>query len=903
MTNFLYNLIIFPVIQIIDLSYYFLFRISFDHGISILGVSIIVSGLTLPLYYMAEKWQVKERNIQNKMRTGIKKIKNVFSGDEQYLVLSTYYRQNRYHPIFAMRSTFGILLQIPFFIAAYSFLSRFEVLKGESFLFIKDLGNPDALLSIGRFSFNILPVLMTLLNILSGFVYTRGFLLREKIQLYGIAVIFLLILYNSPSGLVLFWTMNNVFSLIKNIILGLKNPKKTTYFILCLLIVFFDIYILFFHRGYFVKRLFAASFVSVFFFLPLLENILRKIKNFTKKSDFYFDRNIFFLSSIGIFLLIGAVIPSMLIASSTQEFSYIESFTTPFPFILTVINQALGLFVFWPFCIYFLFSVNIKKIISCISGLLLCFFCINTFVFHGNYGFITTTLVLSNPGTFLTNIPFVMINILCLIFALVFVSFLYISRFKRLVLSLFSIIIAAFLGMTVLNFLKVRTEFNTLKTISANNAESSSELFKPVFNFSRNGKNVVVIMLDRAISAWLPVIFDEKPELKDSFTGFTWFPNSLSFGPYTIFGAPPLYGGYEYTPIEIQKGNSQPLIEKYNESLLMMPKLFLDNHFKVVVTDPPWANFSWKPDLSIYEPLLWGEGDLLVNNLSGRYTSHWLSKHPESQVVSTSEILKNNLIRFSMFKASPALIRSFIFDRGRWLSSARFLDEKRLNMITIDNYAVLDLLPDITDFIEEGNTFSLFTNQLTHGPSVFQAPDYVPISTVTNTGNGPYSQSSDYHVTIAAFILLGKWLDYFRTNGVYDNTRIIIVSDHGASVDNEFPYQFELPGGSKLETYNVLLMTKDFNAQGEIKTDNTFMTNADVPLLAIDSLIENPTNPFTGKVIKSNKAGRIMITTSRRLSPVAHHKYTFKIKNDEWLSVQNDIFELKNWRKETVSLP
>ena len=36
-----------------------------------------------------------------------------------------------------------------------------------------------------------------------------------------------------------------------------------------------------------------------------------------------------------------------------------------------------------------------------------------------------------------------------------------------------------------------------------------------------------------------------------------------------------------------------------------------------------------------------------------------------------------------------------------------------------------------------------------------------------------------YQIQAAAFEMLGKWFDQLREQGVYDNTRIIIVSDHG----------------------------------------------------------------------------------------------------------------------------
>jgi membrane protein insertase Oxa1/YidC/SpoIIIJ len=139
------------------------------------------------------------------------------------MVLSACYRQNHYHPVYMMRSTLGLLIQIPFFIAAYSYISHLEIIKGASFFIIRDLGSPDGFLHIGKFTINVLPLLMTLINCISGAVYTKNFEIRDKIQLYGMAAIFLALLYASPSGLVLYWTANNIFSLIKNILKGNKK--------------------------------------------------------------------------------------------------------------------------------------------------------------------------------------------------------------------------------------------------------------------------------------------------------------------------------------------------------------------------------------------------------------------------------------------------------------------------------------------------------------------------------------------------------------------------------------------------------------------------------------------------------------------------------------------------------
>src|SRR5574344_621420 len=228
--SILYTIIIYPLYQLIEFSFDLFQRLFKIPGISVIGVSFTVSMFCLPLYIVAERWQQKQRDIEKSIDPGVKRIKSCFKGDEQYMILSTYYRQKNYHPIMALRSSFGLVIQIQFFIAAYFFLSNLETLKGASFLFIKDMGSQDALFHIGSFPINVLPIAMTIINIIAGAIYCKGFPLKDKLQLYGMAVIFLILLYTSPSGLVLYWTMNNIFSLIKNLFYKFKNPLKILYF-------------------------------------------------------------------------------------------------------------------------------------------------------------------------------------------------------------------------------------------------------------------------------------------------------------------------------------------------------------------------------------------------------------------------------------------------------------------------------------------------------------------------------------------------------------------------------------------------------------------------------------------------------------------------------------------------
>jgi len=898
MMDILYTIFIFPVEQIIELSYVFVFRIFKNPALSVLGVSFAVSLFTLPLYFMAEKHQRSERDIQKRMKPEIDNIKFVFSGDERFMLLSTYYRQNGYHPLYSLRSSISLIIQIPFFIAAYHFLSNLEIIRGISFGPVKNLAEADSLFHIGNFAINILPILMTLINCISSFIYTKGLSSKEKIQLYGMAAIFLALLYNSPSGMVLYWTGNNLFSLIKNIIQKTKQPKIVTLFIIAASCLILDIYILFFHEGWIIKRLFLAFVVIIIPFLPLLFKFF-----FRKKLPLYVSevsssaaepkdsksRLLFILSAIVLFLFAGLLIPSSLIASSVQEFSFIENYNSPFSYIFNTLLQSFGLFIVWPLCIYNMLSKKTKHILAKIAVILVFMTIINVVLFPGKYGYLSLMFYFSEDviSGGITNF----LNIFAILIAGILPLF-FIKRYKNIFVSAMIISVSALLFAGIANNINIYNKFKSYKIQLSKNEIVAGE---PVFQFSKTGKNILVMMLDRAQSGFIPYVFEEKPELYNSFDGFTWYKNAISFGGSTLFGVPCVFGGYEYAPLETQARSDTPLVKKHNEALLLLPKIFLENDFKVTVTDPPYANYSVTPDLSIFDDY----PDIDAKNIIGNYNSLWLSDETKLSsdginlnLTEVPGLIKNYLIRFSLFKFAPLIFRNFIYDHGQWLSTM----ENKFSQSTLDNYIALDILPDITAICDNNiNTYISLSNILPHEPNNFFHTPVIISNEITNMKDNPFTNNKHYHVNKLSLILVGKWLDFLRENGVYDNTRIIIVSDHGINLNNIIPDNIILPNGDNLEAYFAFLMVKDFNSHGILTVDNSFMTNADTPLIALDGIIDNPINPSTGKSLTSNKADGITITTSKLWEIHKHHKNIYNIKPDEWLHVHTNIYSQTNW--------
>ena len=95
--------------------------------------------------------------------------------------------------------------------------------------------------------------------------------------------------------------------------------------------------------------------------------------------------------------------------------------------------------------------------------------------------------------------------------------------------------------------------------------------------------------------------------------------------------------------------------------------------------------------------------------------------------------------------------------------------------------------------------------------------------------------------------------------------------------------------------YNPLFLVKDFDRRG-FHVDDRFMTNADTPMLALDGLMDNPVNPFTGKALtdESKNAEEHHIFNTSFNSPKDNDGNTFLPGN--WYSLRGqNIFDTSAW--------
>ncbi|MDR2210643.1 MAG: membrane protein insertase YidC [Spirochaetaceae bacterium] len=905
MLDLLYHIIIGPIELILEILFgLFILVIRNNHGAAILGISVIVSFFCLPLYIKAESLQEKERAVQKKLAGKTAAIKRCFKGDERYMILAMYYRENHYHPIMALRSSLSLLIQIPFFIAAYHFLSHLAVLKGEPFLFIRDLGSPDALIKTGALTINLLPVLMTAINIVSGIIYTRGFPLKEKVQLYAMALVFLVLLYNSPAALVIYWTSNNVFSLLKNVVYKFKHPLRILYGAVLGIMVLFCIYVGFFRlTGRSHRLLFPALavFCTVFAgLIPLYIRIFNRIgkRFFPALRDKSGDMNILsILSSIAAGILCGVFIPFNVAASDPAEFSFLAANPSPFSVLLPSLFISLGIFTFWPLYVYSIAHKKVRALLSVFMVLIVLGGTINVFVFGGSYGMLSRELRFAGAD-FTGPAAFLALNTAALLAVTALVLFLFHAGKLRILSLCCIVVLTAVSGLSLLKALEIHRGFTAhSKTVKSNTELTGTrEELEPAISLSRTGKNVFIIMLDKASGAYFPEILKERKELKSSFSGFVYYPNTLSFFRATILGAPPLFGGYEYTPEKLQDRRTESMVTKHNESYMVLPTLFKQLGYSVSVFDLPYFNYQNSMDINYFT----SQG-MKADNLDGKYNGVFIKElgndAPRDQV-KIDALLRHNFTMFGIFSIAPAALRKLIYDNGSYWASVK---NSRLDVVTgsaLRSYAVLHYLPRLTGYTEGGNTFTMMTANMAHDPSFLQYPDYTVNGEISDFGpdrfNGNILSFQYYHVNAASYILLEKWFDTLKEQGVYDNTRIIIVSDHAEVLT--------VPGGSldrKYTSYNPILLFKDFNAQGDLRTDMAFMTNADTPSLAAAGLVEDPRNPFTGNPFTPEKAAGVNVFLGGSTQPQDFPGNDALDRVSSFYHVKDTIFDEKNWNKIT----
>lgn len=844
----LYQIIVYPVRLLIEIIYISLFRITGSSGLSIIGLSIAVSFLTLPLYIRAEKLNEIQKNAVRGMENTLERIKRNFSGDKKYMLMETCYRKHGYHPLMSFRSSLSLFFMIPFFMGAYMFLSHGYALRGEPFLFLNDMSLPDGLICFAGVRINLLPVLMTAVNMAAGFVYAEKLTGSEKAQIYISSLIFLFILYGSPSGLVLYWTCNNIFSLLKNIALKKSHASQ------------------------------SASVDSA-------EGALKIIPESLYSGECC---GIFLLSSACLSVISGVLLPLHTVSSSVSEFCMMYRISDIWTCLSYPALQSFGIFMFWGSILFFMSGRRARILFSWLSLASLITASAGIFIYDSGF---MSGLRLSAAGSEFFICVYAYLAAfagLCLLIKKLF------ELHKEGALKAVCLVIL-FAGCINACFdaYRINSDYGRYLELAANTSEHSSKgRIEPVFNFSKTGKNVIVIFLDRAVSSFFRDSLILYPEIEKAFGGFVYYPDTVSFYNHTILSVPSLFGGYEYAPLQMDASEKKMSV-KYNEALLMLPMIFRTNGASCYVSDAPLENYEWISDGSLFE-----KNGIKSFHLAGSLSERFVKEFGFAKdIESRDESLRHDLLIESFEKICPLFMRGFFNDSGRHLNACYALSDKGMSNAesSADSYSVLCYLPQLSSCSsDEKLVFSMISNETPHGEMYLEQPGFRLLRNVSYAGDNPCYDKGDFkkfQANAGAFYQLGRFFDYLRKQGCYDNSRIIVASDHGDFLNLS---KDTSPVAASL---NSLLLVKDFNSAGGLSVDRSFMTAADLPSIACRGIIENPENPFSGKKLSvPDKSAGVMAYYDSILDP-RELPGTKCVFDGQIYLIKGNVLDFSSWEK------
>lgn len=965
------------MMHILNASY----SITGSWGEALILLSLAVNIALIPVYHLAESWQEEERKLQRAMQGKLDEIKEVFKGRERYMYIRALYRLHGYSPLYSLRTSCGLFIQIPFFFAAFHLLNSFPDLAGASFFFIKDLALPDGLIKIGDFKINLLPFVMTAVNIMSAKVYTSRLSQSKMIQVYGLAAVFLVLLYTSTAALLIYWTFNNLFSLAKNLVytrfiyadtrkenalpapmLGLKNIlslpwrlASSTVWQLTKRIKWLDILlgilsIILLIVSTRVRKKYGLDLKSFLVIAGSLSFAILALAirlSSLKHSKSRFDKSFWGALLSAWFIIFLAICALTSFKKLAQEDSWIfyrmqaasiaffatwcfsrEPFYLAFKkisfeatrrlpgkmprnlFIATILT--VGTLVFWhtPINLYasdpnffyeplallsgrllaallisfgvalFFYSLAPKDIQPLISVLvawaasLALFF---TFIAHGDFGPLDG-FIFQDPAMIRSRLGGVfdaLAGVLCF-------AFLFLVFYKNKGQALISL----FRGLAFILLIIGSVRALSLPPSQIENPQEASarlpEYSEKLLSFSPEDKNVVIIMLDMFTGGHMEKILEEEKELMKAFEGFVWYPDTMATGSTTILSVPSMLGGHEYTPYAISHRENNSILEEMHKGMAGLPELLADKDYSLVYADVD----ALIPEL--FEQVCPRSKDMLIVGKSfvTDFTPYWRYKNNLPSPL--PESLSPFMASVGFFYAAPWTMRQHIYAGGSWMNTQSLKHNPSEGPL-----AFLELMPEISNTNSKQNTFRYMASQLTHYPWRLDKDSCMPLEeapTITRLKNGMVQEH--YYNERCALRSISKWLDWLKKNNLYDNTQIIIASDHSAEdsyhTGKEF---FDLRYQGEPWKPHALLMVKSYGAKGEVKKDNSFMSVADIPWLVCK---ENGPCPERKGVFDPllNNAERIRTHDGGKSSLRRHGKHQFNVESHQ---VKGTMFDRDNW--------
>lgn len=329
-----------------------------------------------------------------------------------------------------------------------------------------------------------------------------------------------------------------------------------------------------------------------------------------------------------------------------------------------------------------------------------------------------------------------------------------------------------------------------------------------IFHFSRDRQNIVLVILDAGAGYVLPEIMAEN-DRAEAFDGFVFYHNTVSIASYTLSSTAALIGGDGYSPDKINQRNDQTILSHIQDAYNWLSGTLAEKGLESTFLNPQFVECD----------------DLGPSRMCGAVRAYKSDLEEHYAFESVSVFDRATLRYFALFKALPFSLKQHVYSSPGWKKAMDGSGQLSASVnMRFHEYLMLKALPMISAVEDDApGQFSLLWNTELIAPFNLDG-DCQPLR---SGREDMYSHESRIKATRCVLDAVARWWDWMETNGVYDNTKIVIVSDHGAARYGKDWFK----GAAK-----PLLLVKDFNAAGPLQQSEVLMQNSDVAALICSGL-------------------------------------------------------------------
>ena len=420
------------------------------------------------------------------------------------------------------------------------------------------------------------------------------------------------------------------------------------------------------------------------------------------------------------------------------------------------------------------------------------------------------------------------------------------------------------------------------RQLSTNNYSlEPPEAVKKMFTFSKNGQNIVVLMLDMFTGGNMKQILEMDPSLANELDGFTWYPETMSTGSMTLFGLPSILGGEKLAAYNLlDKNRTESLEETINKEWANIFNELHHKNYEVSVFEYNWLRTE------IINKYLMAPVNLIQANVLWDQLPHiWAQKHRIPYDIESINYSKF-FYSYGLFKISPLSKKNRIYRHGKWNKAIHRGWTNRAH--SLRGIAQLDSFSQISQVIKSTkNQFKFITNETTH------APWSIGESCLPVDSSGEYELNSDgtykehIQTEYCAIKSITKWINWMKEQEVYDNSTIIIVSDHGRP-DSEQIYKSWAGTPPVNVAFHAVLLVKPQKSNGKLLVNNALTMNYDVRALIQNSFYQNL------KYVERKRCSVLAQSWIRNKHPESYFVGTEKI------CLRGSLFNPQQWQFEKL---